>query len=253
MSSGCIIFERFDDGVARITINRPERLNALNAEVMKALDETFLAAAADAQVKGLIFTGAGEKAFAAGADIKEFTFRTPLEAEASSRRGHRILGMLETMGKPSIAAINGYALGGGLELALACTLRVASTHAKLGLPEVKLGLIPGYGGTERLPVLVGKGRALELLLTGEPVDAQEAWRIGLVNHVVAPEGLLEFCHGLMRRMVANAPRALALAMQAVERGPGHESELFGLAASTQDMHEGVQAFLEKRPPQFQGR
>jgi enoyl-CoA hydratase len=261
MSSGAILYESTSDGVALLTLNRPDKLNALNGEVLDGLEAAFTSAAADPAVIGILITGAGEKAFAAGADVGEFLGWTPLEAREYSTRGQRTFGMLDSMGKPSIAAINGLALGGGLELALACTLRVASTTAKLGFPEVKLGLIPGYGGTQRLPRMVGAGRALELMLTGEPVDAREAHRLGLVNHVITPEGLLEFCRSLLLRITANAPLAAALITRAVGQGADLplrqglelEAALFGLAASSADMREGVSAFLQKRKAGFQAK
>lgn len=249
------------EGIARLTINRPEKLNTLNARVMSELDDAFAAIEADASVRALILTGAGEKAFVAGADIQELAEQNALEAQRMSLRGQRIFRRLETMAKPSVAAINGYALGGGLELALCCTLRVASPNARLGLPEIKLGLLPGYGGTQRLPRLIGKGRALELMLTGEPVDAAEAHRIGLVNHVVPQAELMEFSSALVKKILENAPVAGGLILQAVETGLGSgleeglrfEAAAFGLTASTEDRREGVRAFLEKRKPVFTGK
>jgi len=209
----------------------------------------------------LIITGAGGKAFIAGADIGELCAATSIEMRQSSARGQEVFRRLETMRKPSIAAINGFALGGGLELALCCTLRIASANAKLGLPEVKLGLIPGYGGTQRLPRLIGRGKALELLLTGEPVDAAEALRIGLVNRIAPQDELLVQCRALLKIIFENAPLAVALGMDAVdtglncglEEGLRAESLSFGLAASTRDRSEGATAFLEKRKPVFTGK
>jgi enoyl-CoA hydratase len=212
-------------------------------------------------IRGLILTGAGEKSFIAGADISELAAADPLRSVEIARRGQELFRQLETMGKPSIAAINGFALGGGLELAMACTMRVASPNAWMGQPEVKLGIIAGYGGTQRLPRLVGRGRALELLLTADRIDASEAHRIGLVNHVVSQESLLDFCRGMLRKILANGPIAVRLTMQAVdvgldcglEEGSRFEAHAFGLAAGTQDRAEGTHAFLEKRQAKFTGK
>lgn len=261
MSYKRLLFEASGDGIAVLTINRPEKLNALNAEVMGELEDAFARVEADPAIRGLVLTGAGDKAFVAGADIAELAAATPLESQQKSLRGQRILRRLELMPKPSVAAINGYALGGGLELAMCCTLRVASPNAKLGQPEVKLGILPGYGGTQRLPRLVGRGRALELLLTGEPIDAGEAYRIGLVNHVVSQAELPDFCRGLLKKMLDNAPLAAALIRQAVEVGLGggmeeglqFEAAAFAVTAATEDRKEGASAFLEKRKAVFQGR
>ncbi len=249
------------DGLAFVTINRPEKLNALNARLLEELDALCAQLRDDPTVRGVLITGAGEKAFVAGADIAELARQTPLEGERMARRGQAVFDRIEGLGKPVVAAINGFALGGGCELALACHVRVASEHAKLGTPEVKLGVMCGYAGTQRLSRLVGKGRALEILLTGEPVTADEALRIGLVNRVVPKDKLLEEAEGLLRRMCANAPLALRATLQAVQRGlelpfdDGEQLEaaLFGLLCSTEDMREGTQAFLEKRPARFQGR
>jgi enoyl-CoA hydratase len=239
--------------IAVLTLHRPEKLNALNAELLDEFDSAvgeFDRAGAGA---GLIITGAGEKAFAAGADLNEISF-DGLEAARLAARGQRIFRRLELAAGPSIAAINGYALGGGLELAMACSLRVAAKNAKLGQPEVKIGLMCGYGGTQRLPRLVGRGRGLELLLTGEQIDANEAHRIGLVNHVVEPDQLLPFCRTLLGKMLANSTPALALTMQAVdvglscglEEGSRFEATAFGLAAATGEARTRIRAFLEKR-------
>lgn len=256
-----IQFEAGEYGIAQVTINRPAKLNALNTDTMSELDEVFAQVEREPDLRALIITGAGEKAFVAGADIQEFTPLTPLAMQKLSLRGQRIFRRLETMNKPSVAAINGFALGGGLELAMCCTVRVASPNAKLGQPEVKLGIIPGYGGTQRLPRLVGRGRALEMLLTGDPIDAAEAHRIGLVNHVAPQDELLGFSRDLLKKMLGNGPVALSLAMQSVDAGSDSdldeglrfEAAAFGVAASTEDSKEGTSAFLEKRKPSFTGK
>ncbi len=261
MSYNRIALEPSEDGIAMLTVRRPEKLNALNAEVIGDLDDAFGRVEADPAIRGLILTGAGDKAFVAGADIAEIAATSAAEARRLSLRGQRVFRRLELMGKPSIAAINGYALGGGLELAMCCTLRVASPDAKLGQPEVKLGLLPGYGGTQRLPRLVGRGRALEMLLTGEAIGADEARRIGLVNHVVPREELIGFCRGLLESILANAPLAAGLIMEAVEvglssgleEGLKFEAAAFAATAATEDRREGTSAFLEKRKPAFQGK
>ncbi len=260
MSYSHLSFEPAPDGIVLLTVRRPEKLNALNRATMNELDDAFRRVESDPSFRGLIITGAGEKAFVAGADIAELAVLDPVAARELTLRGQSVFRRLETMGKPSVAAINGYAMGGGLELAMCCTLRVAVPHARLGQPEVKLGIIPGYGGTQRLPRLVGRGRALELLLTGEAIDAAEAQRIGLVNHVVAPEELIEFCRGLLRKILANAPVALALVLDAVDAGLDaaleealrYEAAAFAVSAATEDRREGIRAFLEKRAPVFRG-
>lgn len=249
------------DRIATLVIQRPEKLNALNAELIDELDRAVRDLAADDEVRGVILTGAGEKAFVAGADIAELAQLEPLAALRTSRRGQDVFRALERLPKPVIAAVNGFALGGGLELALACDLRIASENARFGLPEVKLGVIPGYGGTIRLPRLVGRGRALEMIMTGEMIDAAEAHRIGLVNRVVPQAELLEAARALLAKIAANGPLAVALALEAVDRGYdvtlddgfALESNLFGILAATEDMREGMQAFLEKRAANFQGR
>lgn len=261
MSYNLIVFEASEDGAAVVTVNRPEKLNALNAAVLGELDDAFRRVESDASLRGLIVTGAGEKAFVAGADVGELATGSAVAAREMSLRGQAVLRRLERMGKPSIAAINGYALGGGLELALCCSMRVASENAKLGLPEIKLGIMPGYGGTQRLPRLVGRGRALEMLLTGDPIGAAEAERMGLVNHVVPQAGLLEFSRGLLRKVFANAPVAASLILEAVDTGASCgleeglrvEAAAFGALAATQDAVEGTRAFLEKRKPLFKGK
>ena len=248
-------------GIALITINRPEKRNALNHAVMGELREAFVRAGDDAAIRALILTGSGDKAFVAGADIQELAEIDATQAERLSSRGQSVFRMLETMRKPSVAAINGFALGGGMELALACTARIASTTAKMGQPEVKLGIVPGYGATQRLPRLVGYAKALELLMTGDVVDAHEAHRLGLVNHVVEPVELLAFSKAWLGRVLANGPLAVALTVQAVETGydAGLEAGLrfeamaFGFSAGTEDRREGTRAFLEKRAAVFTGK
>jgi enoyl-CoA hydratase len=249
------------DGIGYVTVNRPEKLNALNQKVMNELGMCFADIQRDEEVKIAILTGAGEKAFVAGADINELAVQTPLQGKETSQAGQRVLRLIENLGKPVIAAVNGYAFGGGCELALACTLRIASENARLGQPEVKLGIIPGYAGTQRLPRLVGKGRALEMILSGEAVTAQEAYRIGLVNQVVAQKDLMAAAETLARKIMANGPLAVKLAMEAVnqgmemteEQGEFLEATLFGLCCTTADMKDGTRAFLEKRPPKFVGK
>lgn len=247
--------------IAVITVNRPDKLNALNAETVSELHEAARRAAADDAIRAVILTGAGEKSFVAGADIAELAKMSPLGGIAVSRQGQDAFRFLETMRKPVIAAVNGFALGGGLELALACHFRIASENAKFGLPETKLGIIPGYGGTIRLPRVVGRGRALELMLTGEMIDAQEAFRIGLVNHLHPQADLLAQAEVLANKIAGNGPVAVALAIEAVDNGYHSttedalrlESNLFGLLASTDDMREGMGAFLEKRKANFEGK
>jgi enoyl-CoA hydratase len=242
-----------DRKIAVLTLNRPEKLNALNAALLGDLDSAIAEFEEAPRPAGLIITGAGEKAFAAGADLSEISFDGPA-ASRLAERGQRIFRRIECARGPSVAAINGYALGGGLELAMACTVRIASSNAKVGQPEVKIGLMCGYAGTQRLPLLVGRGRALELLLTGDQIDAQEAWRMGLVNHVVAPEQLLPFSHAMLGKMLANSAPALALTMQAVdvglvagpEAGSRFEAAAFGLVAGTEEARTRIRAFLEKR-------
>ena len=255
-----LLLER-DDDVAVITINRPKVLNALNRETMGELRDAVLDIRHDDRVKGLIVTGSGDKAFVAGADIAELARLGPAEGRAYVSSGQHVLDLIEHLGKPSVAAVNGFALGGGCELAMACTLRVAADTARFGQPEVKLGLIPGYGGTQRLPRLVGKGRALDLLLTGRTIDAAEALAMGLVNRVVPAAGLLAEARSLVGVIVANAPLAARYTIEAVTRGldvsmtagESLEAALFGLALATDDFREGTAAFLEKRKPSFAGK
>ena len=249
------------DRVATLTVNRPDKLNALNDLTVTELGRAIDDVRARDDVGGVILTGAGNKAFVAGADIAELATQGPLEGRERARRGQAVLRRIETSPKPVIAAINGFALGGGCELAMACHVRIASETAKFGQPEVKLGIGPGYGGSQRLPRLVGQGRALELILTGEMIDAREAHRIGLVNAVVPAADLLRTATELMRKMLANGPIALGLSIDAVVRGVELpledalllEADSFGLLAATDDMREGMRAFLEKRAPRFTGR
>jgi enoyl-CoA hydratase len=259
--SNHVLFELGADGIAQITVNRPDKLNALSGAVVADLNDAFRRVAADAAVHAAIVTGAGEKAFIAGADINELAVLTPVEAREYAIRGQETFRRLETCGKPTVAAVNGFALGGGLELAMACAVRFASENAKLGQPEVKLGIIPGYGGTQRLPRLVGRGRALELLLSGEPVTAAEAHRIGLVNAVVPRPELLDFCRAWLGKVLANGPLALGMVLEAVDLGLDSsldaglrfEAAAFGVSAATEDRGEGTRAFLEKRKPVFAGK
>ena len=261
MPYSAILFQVEESGIALITVNRPEKLNALSSVVIGELGEAFARVASDPAIRAAIVTGAGEKAFVAGADIRELAELSAYEARVSMLRGQAVLRQLETCGKPSVAAVNGFALGGGLELAMACTVRFASENAKLGQPEVKLGIIPGYGGTQRLPRLVGRGRALELLLAGDPIPAAEAYRIGLVNAVVPQAELLEHCRTWMVKVLANGPLALALVLDAVdtglacglEEGLRHEAAAFAVATATEDRREGMRAFLEKRRAVFTGK
>jgi len=255
-----LIYEK-RDGIAYVTFNRPKVLNALNRKTMEELREILIDARGDELVRVLILTGAGEKAFVAGADIGELSQQTPVNGKEFSLFGQGVIHLLETMGKPSICAINGFALGGGCEVALACTIRIASKTSKLGQPEVKLGILPGYGGTQRLARLCGKGAAQELCLAGETISADEALRIGLVNHVYEPAELLPAAEALAKKIIANAPVAVRYAMEAIERGvemPQEEglfleATLFGLACATEDMREGTKAFLEKRAAKFVGK
>jgi len=249
------------DGVAFLTVNRPKVLNALNAETIGELDEASSSLSADPAVRAVIVAGAGEKAFVAGADINELAQANPVSGRETALRGQRVLERLDKMGKPVVAAINGFALGGGLELALACHLRVAAQEARLGLPEVKLGIIPGYGGTQRLARLIGKGRALEWVLSGEMMDAAEAYRIGLVNRLFPSAELLGGAEALVRKILANGPLAVRYALEAVslglegtlEEGLLLEASLFAVTCATEDMREGTRAFVEKRPAAFKGK
>jgi len=247
--------------VATVTINRPKVLNALDEATLKELDQAFIAFEADPEVKVIILTGAGEKAFVAGGDIAAMQPLGPMAARRFAVMAQDILGRIERFPKPVIAAINGYALGGGCELAMACDLRIASETARLGQPEVNLGIIPGWAGTQRLPRLVGKGRAKELLFTGEMIDAREAWRIGLVNRVVPAAELMEAARELAGKIAGKGQVALRLGKEAVDRGlemdlaraNACEADLFGLCFATEDQKEGMQAFLEKRAAVFRDR
>jgi len=250
-----------DGSVAVITVDRPKVLNALNTQTLDELRRAILALKRDDSVRAVVMTGAGEKSFIAGADINELAVQTPAGGREHAIRGQHVLDLIEHMGKPVIAAINGYALGGGCELAMACTIRIAADTAKLGQPEINLGIIPGYAGTQRLSRIVGRGRALELLLTGDQITAQEAYRLGLVNRVVPAAELLAEAKKLAATLAAKAPLAVRYILEGVHKGLEmpfpqaqiFEATLFGLVASTEDMKEGTKAFLEKRKPEFKGR
>jgi len=247
--------------IAYVTLNRPKVLNALNSATWRELQTAFEDARDDASVRGAILTGAGDKAFIAGADISELSHLSAVEAEKSSSFGQSVLNVIEDLGKPVIAAINGFALGGGCETAMACAIRIASENAKFGQPEVTLGLVPGGGGTQRLPRLVGKGRALQLILSGQMIGAAEAYRIGLVNEVVPAADLIARAEAILKQIFANAPVAVKYSLDAVNKGLetsqaeglALEASYFGLCAGTEDKKEGTSAFLEKRKAQFQGR
>ena len=255
-----ILYEK-KAAIATITINRPKVLNALNLATMEELRAAFTEARDDKEVRVVILTGAGEKAFVAGADINELAKHNPIEAKEYTHRGQSVLDLIENLGKPVIACINGFALGGGCEIAMSCAMRLASENAKLGQPEVKLGIMAGYGGTQRLPRLVGKGLAMQILLTGEMITAQEAHRIGLVNEVVPPAELLPRAEAIAQKIIANAPLAVQYTMEAVNKGMEMalpealylEATLFGMCCATEDKKEGTTAFLEKRPAQFKGK
>ncbi len=255
-----VLYEK-KDAIAYVTLNRPKVLNALNKTMVAELKAAFEDARDDSTVRGIVLTGAGEKAFAAGADISEVLNDSPLEAEEKTRFGQALTSLIENLGKPVIAAVNGYAVGGGCELAMACTIRLASETAKFGQPEVKLGIMPGYGGTQRLPRLVGKGRALQLILSGDTVSAQEAYRIGLVNEIVPNAALIPRAEAILQQMASNAPVGVKFSIEAVNKGLETsldeglliEASLFALCAATEDKKEGTSAFLAKRPPKFQGR
>ena len=255
-----VLYEK-KGAIAYVTVNRPKVLNALNTPTWADLRTAFEDARNDAVVRGVILTGAGNKAFIAGADISELAHLSAFEAEQSSRFGQEVLDLVENLGKPVIAAVNGFALGGGCETAMACTIRIAVDSARFGQPEVTLGLVPGGGGTQRLPRLVGKGRALQLILSGEMISAQEAYRIGLVNEVVPAADLITRAEVILKKIASNAPIAVRFALEAANKGMETnqseglllEASYFGLCAATEDKKEGTSAFLEKRPPQFHGR
>lgn len=246
------------DGILWITVNRPDKLNALNQMTLTELGQAVNEAEMDDSVLAVVVTGAGEKAFVAGADISELNTLGPIEAKEFSLRGQAVFNRIERLGKPVVAAVNGFALGGGCELAMACHLRVASSNALFGQPEVKLGLIPGYAGTQRLPRLVGRGRALEIILTGNNVSAEDAERIGLANAVCDPGELVERTEALVRRILGNGPLAVSHCLEAVNHGLDLpfddacllEATLFGVGAASDEMREGTAAFLEKRKPEF---
>ena len=260
MSYENLLYEK-KDGIAYITFNRPKVLNALNRKTVEELQQVLLDAKNDDAVRVLILTGSGEKAFVAGADINELAQQTPVNGKEFSLFGQSVFHLLETIGRPSICAINGFALGGGCELALCCSIRLASKTAKFGQPEVKLGILPGYGGSQRMARLCGKGAAHELCLTGDMITAEEAQRIGLVNHVYEPAELLPAAEAMAKKIIEKAPLAVKYCMEAIERGVEMplqeglflEATLFGLCCATEDMREGTKAFLEKRAAQFHGK
>lgn len=260
MSLATLLVER-EGAVQIVTINRPKVLNALNTQTIDELERVIREAGQDEGVRAIVITGAGDKSFVAGADINELAVLTPAQGQRHGRRGQAVFDQIEQLGKPVIAAVNGFALGGGCELAMACTLRLASEHARFGQPEINLGIIPGYAGSQRLPRLVGKGRALEILLTGEMVPAARAYEIGLVNKVVAAAELMNEARKLASALAGKAPLAVRYLIEAVNHGielslsDGQylEASLFGLVASSDDMKEGTRAFLEKRQATWRGR
>jgi enoyl-CoA hydratase len=255
-----VLFEA-KNKIGYVTINRPGVLNALNAQTILELMAIFSRIRSDDRIHGAILTGAGEKAFVAGADINELAQQLAVGGKDFALRGQAVFNFIEDLGKPVIAAVNGYALGGGCELAMACTMRVASEKAKFGQPEANLGVIPGYGGTQRLSRLVGLGRAMEIVLTGEPIDAGEAYRIGLVNKVVPPDTLIPTCEEMLKKIISKGPVAVRMAMEALNHGMRvslheglhYEANLFGLTCATEDMREGTRAFIEKREAKFKGK
>ncbi len=261
MSSNPCIMLTHDGGICTITINRPEKLNALNRQVIDELHDAFAQLAEDQNTRVVILTGSGDKAFVAGADISEINTLSPMLARDFARHGQALMSRIENLGKPVIAAINGYALGGGCELAMACTLRIGSDTARLGLPEISLGIMPGFGGTQRLSRLVGRSAALELTLTGRQLDATEACRLGLLSRTVPQDELTDDVAQLASRLARSAPLAMRNIIQAInlgadtslESGLDYEAQLFGLCCATEDMKEGTQAFLEKRKASFSGR
>ncbi len=255
-----ILFEK-KNSIAYVTVNRPKVLNALNMATMDELRTAFHDIKNDAGVRVVILTGSGEKAFIAGADINELAAHNAVSGKEYTHRGQSVLNLIENLGKPVIACLNGFTLGGGCEIAMACTMRLASDNAKIGQPEVKLGIIPGYGGTQRLPRLAGKGRAMQLVLTGEMISAQEAYRIGLVNEVTSPADLIPRAEAIAQKIIANAPLAVQYSLEAINKGLEMtlpealylEAVLFSVACSSEDKKEGTTAFLEKRPAQFKGK
>ena len=260
MSFENLLVER-DGAVAIVTINRPKVLNALNSQTLDEIRRVALELKRDETIRAVVLTGAGDKSFVAGADISELAVQTPTGGKEHAHQGQHVLNLIESMGKPVIAAINGFCLGGGCELAMACTLRIAADTARIGQPEINLGLIPGFAGSQRLARLVGKGRALEMILTGAPITAAEAWRIGLINRVVPAAELLTAARKLAAELASKAPLAVRYAIEATNKGLEMtqaegaflETTLFGLIASTEDMREGTRAFLEKRKPEFKGK
>jgi enoyl-CoA hydratase len=260
MSFENLLVER-DGAVAIVTINRPKVLNALNSQTLDEIRRVILELKRDETIRAVVLTGAGDKSFVAGADISELAVQTPTGGKEHAHQGQHVLNLIESMGKPVIAAINGFCLGGGCELAMACTLRIAADTARIGQPEINLGLIPGFAGSQRLARLVGKGRALEMILTGAPITAAEAWRIGLINRVVPAAELLTAARKLAAELASKAPLAVRYAIEATNKGLEMtqaegaflETTLFGLIASTEDMREGTRAFLEKRKPEFKGK
>ena len=255
-----VLYEK-KGAIAYVTLNRPKVLNALNKALIEELKAVFEDARDDSAVRGVIMTGAGDKAFAAGADIAEMVNDSAVQAEEKTRYGQEVTNLIENLGKPVIAAVNGFALGGGCELAMASTIRLAAETAKFGQPEVKLGIMPGYGGTQRLPRLAGKGRALQLILSGEIINAQEAYRIGLVNEVVSNVNLISRAEAILKQIGSNGPIGVKFSIEAVNRGLetslaeglSLEASFFGICAATEDKKEGTSAFLERRAAQFQGR
>ncbi len=260
MSSFKNIFFDIDEGVCTVTINRPEKLNVLNNATLNDIREAIQEVYDNKEIRALIITGNGSKAFVAGADINEIAGLNELKGRKFSENGQEIFNMIENCPKPVLAAINGYALGGGCELALACHIRVASKSIKLGLPEVSLGILPGYGGTQRLPHLIGKGRAIELMITGEMISAERAWEMGMINHIVdSPDQLIPFSKELVKKIMKNAPLAIGMVIESVNaswkndvNGYQTESNCFSNALKTKDFTEGTRAFLDKRQPEFKG-
>lgn len=260
MEYATLLVEVDDQGIATVTINRPEKLNALNADVIADLDAFFERAESDETIRGVILTGSGEKSFVAGADIARFRELDGESGRAFAKRGQAVFSRIENLTKPVIAAVNGFALGGGSELAWSCHIRIASDNARFGQPEVNLGIIPGYGGTQRLPRLTGLGLATEMVLTGDMVGAQRAYEMGLVNSVTTQDELMDTARGMMTKILSKAPIAVALTLKALRvsdrplaDGLAEEAELFGQACETEDFKEGVEAFLGKRKAEFQGR